>query len=255
MKEHAPGFDTETWRIFRIMSEFVEGFETMSRVGRAVSVFGSSRTPRSDPWYQKARQLGRTLAERRFAVITGGGPGMMEAANRGAHDGGGISVGLNITLPHEQRANPWANVRLDFRYFFARLVMFVKYANAFICLPGGFGTLHEFYNSMTLIQTAKADPFPVILIGRSYWRGLMSWMRKQLQSGPYPMIDPQDMELFTLTDSIKEAVAIVEHAGEGREVEPPEREPSHAQTLEGTLVGEPPQAYKPRSNRRRKNNS
>jgi hypothetical protein len=231
--------DEDTWRVFRIMSEFVEGFETMSRIGPAVSVFGSSRARRGTTYYRKARRLGRMLAERGYAVITGGGPGIMEAANRGAHDAGGTSVGLNITIPLEQPANPWANVRIDFRYFFARLVMFVKYAKAFVCFPGGFGTLHEFFNSMALIQTGKADRFPVILIGKGYWRGLLQWMRKRLLDRTAPKVAPGDLDLFTLTDSLKQAVTIIDEAHDAERV-PGE---DHAATAEGTLLGLPPHGY------------
>jgi len=240
----------DTWRIFRIMSEFVEGFETMSRIGPAVSIFGSARTPRSDPYYRKVRKLARTLAEKGFAVITGGGPGAMEAANRGAHDAGGTSVGLNITLPHEQKANPWANVSLDFRYFFARLVMFVKYSCSFVCFPGGFGTLHEFFNSMTLIQTDKANRFPVILIGRSYWKGLVEWMRSSMLRKGWLKISPEDLELFTITDSLREAVRIIEEARafeQGREARPIVGN-LRAPTGEGTLIGRPPLPYGRRNN-------
>jgi len=232
----------DTWRIFRIVSEFVDGFETMADVGPAVSIFGSSRTPESHPSYRKARKLARMLVEQDFAVITGGGPGIMAAANRGAHDAGGTSVGLNITLPHEQKANRHANVRLDFRYFFARLVMFVKYSCAFVCFPGGFGTMHEFFNSMTLIQTGKAEMFPVVLIGRSFWTPLVDWMRQMLLKRDFAKIDDQDLELFFVTDSLKEAASIAE---EGRLLEQCRRtEPivsgSRKQTGEGTIVGEPP---------------
>ena len=241
----------DTWRVFRIMSEFVEGFETMSRVGPAVSIFGSARTPRSDAYYHKARKLGGMLGERGFAIITGGGPGIMEAANRGAHDVRGTSVGLNIDLPEEQRSNPYADTTLHFRYFFARLVMFVKYACAFVCFPGGFGTLHEFFNSMTLIQTGKAQRFPVILIGRSYWRGMVEWMDQTLISkGSYPKIDACDMELFHLTDSLVEAVQIIEEAQEDRErrqVEAQEDGLPRRRTGEGTLAGRPPRSYRTRN--------
>jgi len=227
----------DTWRVFRIMSEFVDGFETMSRLGPAVSVFGSARALRGSPAYRKARKLCRMLAEREFAIITGGGPGLMEAANRGAHDGGGTSVGLNITLPHEQVANPWANIQLDFRYFFARLVMFVKYSVSFVCFPGGYGTLHEFFNSMTLIQTDKAEQFPVILIGRSFWSGLTEWMRKKLLRSRPAMIDGDDLELFTVTDSLHEAVRIIEAA---RDRQQAHEAPAPMRSGEGTLVGRPP---------------
>ena len=241
MDETAQFIDQDTWRVFRIMSEFVEGFETMSRIGPAVSVFGSSRTPRSHPEYRRARKLGAMLAERGFATITGGGPGVMEAANRGAHDARGVSVGLNITLPHEQHANPWANVRLDFRYFFARLMMFVKYANAFVCFPGGFGTLHEFFNSMTLIQTEKTQPFPVVLIGRSYWRGLRDWIEKSMLKSSYPRISPEDLELFRITNSLRETVAIIEEACERQLARQQAGIPigPRRPTAEGTFMGQP----------------
>ena len=242
MVDHSEFLREDTWRVFRIMSEFVEGFETMSRVGPAVSVFGSARTPRNDRHYEKARKLGRMLAERGFAVITGGGPGIMEAANRGAREAGGTSVGLNISLPQEQKANRYQNLRLDFRYFFARLVMFVKYACSFVCFPGGFGTLHEFFNSMTLIQTGKTDRFPVVLIGRSYWKGLHDWMRKAMLKQGHPKIDPEDLSLFHLTDSLHETVRIVEEARlmqQCRKAEPITT-PVRRLTGEGTLIGMPP---------------
>ncbi|MDY6912951.1 MAG: TIGR00730 family Rossman fold protein [Planctomycetota bacterium] len=242
MTEQATFTSDDTWRVFRIMSEFVEGFETMSRIGPAVSVFGSSRARKAAPAYAKARKLSRILAERGFAIVTGGGPGIMEAANRGAADAGGTSVGLNITLPHEQKANPYADVQIDFHYFFARLVMFVKYSCAFVCFPGGFGTLHEFFNSMTLIQTGKAEMFPVVLIGRNYWSGMIDWLKKAMLKSGDRKIDPQDLELFFVTDSLKEATSIIEEAcvleqcrrtGE-REFVVPRR------SGEGTLIGRPP---------------
>jgi uncharacterized protein (TIGR00730 family) len=232
----------DPWRVFRIMSEFVEGFETMSRVGWAVSVFGSSRVPPTDPYYQKARRLAQMLAKKKFAVITGGGPGIMEAANRGAREGGGPSVGLNIMLPHEQPANPYADVRMDFHYFFARLMMFVKYACSFVCFPGGYGTLHEFFDSMSLIQTHKARRFPVILIGSEYWKGLLDWMRLTLLDYTPPTVDPGDLELFTVTDSLEEAVAIVEktrahrQARLGRRARLPVPTPDEL-SGEGTVMG------------------
>lgn len=233
----------DTWRIFRIMSEFVEGFETMSKIGPAVSVFGSARTPRNDPYYQQAQTMGKMLSEAGFAVITGGGPGIMEAANRGAAEANGTSVGLNINLPMEQQANAYHEVRLDFRYFFARLVMFVKYARAFVCFPGGFGTLHEFFNSMTLIQTGKADPFPVILIGTEFWQGLHEWIEEiMLPEQGYNKIDPDDMDRFHVTDNLDEALEIIieSHAlhqvGEARDPEASYMK----KTSEGTLVGLPP---------------
>ena len=245
MSETTDFTNQDPWRVFRIMSEFVEGFETMSDIGPAVSVFGSARAPRSDPYYAKARQLSRMLAERGFAVITGGGPGIMEAANRGAAEGKGTSVALNIDLPHEQVANRYANRRQDFRYFLARLMMFVKYACAFVCFPGGFGTLHEFFNSMTLIQTGKAERFPVILIGRRYWGGLIRWARRTLLSGPYPKISPEDLELFCITEDLKEAVRIIEGAREletCRKILPPGVH-AHSPTAEGTVMGQPARVY------------
>ncbi len=235
----------DTWRVFRIMSEFVEGFELMSQLGPAVSIFGSSRTPRSHADYRKARKLSAMLAERGLAIITGGGPGIMEAANRGAHDVRGTSVGLNIALPEEQSSNPWADIQMDFRYFFARLVMFVKYACAFVCFPGGFGTLHEFFNSMTLIQTEKVQPFPVVLIGRSYWEGLADWMAKAMLSTRYRKISPEDMNLFRVTNSLNETVKIVERAREEhllRQAELPFIGPRRP-TGEGTVAGEAVRPY------------
>jgi len=202
----------DVWRIFRIMSEFVDGFETMRQIGPAVSMFGSARTPRRNIYYKKAIELSGELAQRGFAIITGGGPGIMEAANRGAREAGGTSVGLNITLPNEQKANAYADVRMDFHYFFARMVMFVKYAYAFVCFPGGFGTLHEFFNSMTLIQTEKAERFPVILFGRKYWQGMVDWLRRAMFKTGYPKASPQDMDLFVVTDSISRTVRIIEEA-------------------------------------------
>jgi len=242
MAEQVEFTSQDTWRVFRIMSEFVEGFETMSRVGPAVSIFGSARTPRTHADYRKARKLAAMLAEKGFAIITGGGPGIMEAANRGAHDVRGTSVGLNITLPMEQMANPWADVRLDFRYFFARLVMFVKYACAFVCFPGGFGTLHEFFNSMTLIQTGKVEPFPVVLIGRSYWGGLIDWLRRAMLRGGYDKIDRTDLELFHLTNSLRETAEIIEASREAylcRRAAAPTLGGPHRPTGEGTVEGEP----------------
>ena len=234
----------DTWRVFRIMSEFVEGFETMGRIGPGVSIFGSSRTRRTDPYYIKARKLARMLAERDFPVITGGGPGIMEAANRGACEGGGASVGLNITLPHEQKANPYANVRLDFGYLFARLVMFVKYSCSFVCFPGGFGTLHEFFNSMTLIQTGKAERFPVILIGRSYWGGLEAWLRKMMLRTRPKRIDPQDLELFWITNSLTEAVEIIEEARKHATLTAGKVQTYRRTTAEGTVAGKPARTYR-----------
>jgi hypothetical protein len=194
----------DSWRIFRIMSEFVEGFEVMARVGPAVSMFGSARTKPDDPMYIAAERTAHLLAKSKLAVITGGGPGIMEAANKGAFDAKGVSVGCNITLPQEQEGNKYQTISLDFHYFYARKVMFVKYASAFICFPGGYGTLDEFFETITLIQTLKVAPQPIILYGKSYWTGLVDWIRDQLQTGHF--IDAEDINIFHIVDSPEEAV-------------------------------------------------
>ena len=194
----------ESWRIFRIMAEFVEAIETLSRVKNAVSIFGSARTTPDDPYYQKAELLARLLAERGFGVITGGGPGVMEAANKGAAEAGGQSVGMNIRLPFEQKPNPYANISIDYKYFFTRKVMFVKYAMAYVVLPGGFGTLDELFEALTLIQTKRIKAFPVILMGSEYWKGLIDWLRKTMLRDN--KISPADLELFQVIDDPEEAV-------------------------------------------------
>ena len=200
--------DTDPWRALRILSEFVEGFDALATVGPAVTVFGSARTKPDDPVYELARTVGRKLAERGFAVITGGGPGAMEAANRGCQEGGGLSVGCNIELPHEQSLNPYVDLGIEFRYFFARKTMFVKYADAFVILPGGIGTLDELFEALTLIQTGKVRDFPVVLVGTRYWQGLIRWMREvQLPAGA---ITAHDVELLKLTDDPDEVVSIIE---------------------------------------------
>lgn len=196
--------DTEAWRALRIMGEFVEGFQELARLGPAVSVFGSARTPEDDPMYGEARTLARRLAEEGFTIITGGGPGIMEAANRGAHDGGGLSVGLGIQLPHEQGINEHVDVAIDFRYFFVRKTMFVKYAQAFVIFPGGFGTLDELFESLTLEQTGKIEDFPTILFGSAYWAGLIDWIRRTLVAEG--KIDARDLGLIHVTDSVDEVV-------------------------------------------------
>ncbi len=188
------------------MAEFVEGFEVMANVGNAVSVFGSARTQPRDPFFLAAEKTGRLLAEAGFAVITGGGPGIMEAANKGAFEAGGGSIGLNITLPQEQEANRYQTISVDFHYFYARKVMFVKYASAFICFPGGFGTLDEFFETLTLIQTLKVEPFPVILYGKEFWQGLVEWMRGQLHKR---YIDAEDLDIFRIVETPEEAVRLV----------------------------------------------
>lgn len=195
----------ETWRIFRIMAEFVEGFDLMSQVGPAVSVFGSARTLPEAAEYAQAMEVGRLLARAGFAVVTGGGQGIMEAANRGAIETGGISVGLNIKIPHEQVANPYVTHVLEFDYFFVRKVMFVKYAMGLICFPGGFGTMDELFEVLTLIQTQKAKPSPVVLIGTGFWRPLVEWLEETLLKGRRT-ISESDLRLFFVTDDLEEAV-------------------------------------------------
>ncbi len=195
----------DPWRIFRIMAEFVEGFETMGSIENGVSVFGSARTPETDRYYAMARKMGSLLAKEKFTVITGGGPGIMEAANRGAKEAGGVSVGLNIDLPFEQDANPYIGKLLSFRYFFCRKVMFSKYSRAIIAFPGGFGTMDELFEHLTLVQTLKIQPMPIILVGASFWKDMVAWTEKTLLGEKY--ISPNDMELFKLVDTPEEAMA------------------------------------------------
>jgi uncharacterized protein (TIGR00730 family) len=198
---------TDTWRVFRIMGEFVEGFDELATITRGVSVFGSARTPSDHPQYKAAQETAALLARAGFAVITGGGPGIMEAANRGAFEAGGLSIGCNIELPFEQSANPYLTRSLTFKYFFVRKTMFVKYSTAFIIFPGGFGTLDELFESLTLIQTRKIRNFPVILFGSAYWGGMLTWLKDMmLEEGK---IVESDLKLLYLTDSPAEAVEIV----------------------------------------------
>lgn len=209
MNNHSPAFIKEDpWRIFRIMAEFVDSFETLSRVSPAVTIFGSARMPRKDPYYKAAVTLGRELAKRDLAVITGGGPGIMEAANKGAAIAKGKSVGLNIELPHEQKGNDFANVPIHFHYFFARKVCFAKYSVAFIFMPGGFGTLDEFSEVATLVQTGRIPQFPLILFGKRFWSGGLKWMREAMQERNQ-FIGPDDLNLFTVTDDPHEAVKVI----------------------------------------------
>jgi len=203
----------DPWRALRILGEFVDGFDALARVGRAVAVFGSARMSPDNPYYDAAVAVGQGLARRGYAVITGGGPGVMEAANRGAAEAGGLSIGLDIELPFEQRANRYANLRIDFRYFFARKVMFVKYAEAFVVFPGGFGTLDELFEAVTLIQTGKVRHFPVVLFGSEYWGGLVDWARDTL--APQGMIGPHDLDILQLCDDPDEVCALAT-AAEGR---------------------------------------
>ena len=197
----------DPWRIFRIMAEFVDSFETLSQVGPGVTVFGSARVRPEDPYYHSTVELTKALAKNNLAIITGGGPGLMEAANKGAALAKGKSVGLNIELPHEQKGNRYANIPMHFHYFFARKVCFVKYSIAFIFMPGGFGTLDEFFEVITLVQTRRIPEFPMILFGSKYWRGLINWMKEHLEQTKY--ISPEDLDLFKLTDDPQEAIDII----------------------------------------------
>jgi len=198
----------EAWRLFKIMGEFVEGFDTLNEIGPAVSFFGSARIKPSDPIYKKTEKIARLFVENNFAVITGGGGGVMEAANKGATEAGGTSVGLNIILPFEQEPNSFANVKLEFKYFFIRKVMFVKYAAAYIILPGGFGTLDELFEAVTLVQTHRIKPFPLILVGSDYWAGLIDWIKAKLLSEK--MISPEDIEILQVMDEPEEIVKAVQ---------------------------------------------
>lgn len=203
---------TDPWRVLRIQSEFVEGFGLLAEVPRAVTVFGSARTREGSADYRTGAMLGAALAQAGFAVITGGGPGAMEAANRGAQEAGGLSIGLGIELPFEQRINDWVDLGINFRYFFARKTMFVKYAQAFVILPGGFGTMDELFEALTLVQTRKVSQFPVVLLGTAYWSGLLEWLRTAaLATGT---VSEQDLELLQLTDSVDEAVELVVRAAD-----------------------------------------
>lgn len=205
----------DPWRVLRIQAEFVEGFGTLAELPPAVTVFGSARTPRDAPEYETAERLGRTLAEAGYAVITGGGPGVMEAANKGATEGGGISVGLGIELPHEQHMNEYVDLGVEFRYFFVRKTMFVKYSCGFVALPGGFGTLDELFEALTLVQTRKVTLFPVIMMGREFWAPLIEWVRSTLVGSG--KISSADMELIRITDDVDEAVELILSADRERE--------------------------------------
>jgi uncharacterized protein (TIGR00730 family) len=200
---------TDPWRVLRIQSEFVEGFGTLAELGQAISVFGSARTKPGSVAWQHAELVGRLLAEAGFAVITGGGPGAMAAANKGAREAGGVSVGLGIELPFEQGVNEWVDLEVNFRYFFARKTMFVKYANGFIVLPGGFGTFDELFEALTLVQTRKVTRFPIVLLGVDYWGGLLGWLRETVLG--HGAVGEADLDLVHLTDSPEEAVAIATH--------------------------------------------
>ncbi|EKD41705.1 MAG: hypothetical protein ACD_73C00569G0002 [uncultured bacterium] len=196
-----------TWRVFRIMSEFVDAFDELKNIEPAVSIWGSARTKADSPHYKMTEKVGRAVSDAGFSVITGGGPGLMEAANKGAQAGKSLSIGLNIEIPMEQVANSYLDLSLDFKYFFVRKVMFVKYASAFIITPGGFGTLDEAFEALTLVQTNKTERMPVILMGKSYWKGMIDWVKDQVISFGY--IDKADLKLVTLTDDVDEVVSII----------------------------------------------
>ena len=213
-----PAFlDTDPWRALRILSEFVEGFDAMAGLGPAITVFGSARVASDSPAYKMARDIGRRLAKEGYAVITGGGPGVMEAANRGCQEAGGMSVGCNIELPHEQDINAYVDLGVEFRYFFARKTMFVKYADGFVILPGGFGTMDELFESLTLIQTGKIRHFPVVLVGSEFYGGLLAWIKAKLQAEG--MISPGDLDLMSVTDDPAEVVRIVKEGSRRRAAE------------------------------------
>ena len=207
-EDYKSGFTSEdTWRVFRIMSEFVEGFEVLSKIGRAVSIFGSSRMKPNNKYYKLGEEIAFLLAKAGYAIITGSGPGLMEAANKGARRAKGVSIGLNIHIPSEQKPNKYVDQLLDFRYFFVRKVMFVKYAKAFVIMPGGYGTLDEFTEAINLIQTERIPRFPVVLFGGEYWKPMLNWLRDTvLKNGN---ISKLDLNIFTLVDEPKEVVAVI----------------------------------------------
>ncbi|MBI9115181.1 TIGR00730 family Rossman fold protein [Sanguibacter suaedae] len=227
----------DPWRVMRIQSEFVEGFGALAEVGPAVSVFGSARTPADHPDYALGEQVGRGLVEQGYAVITGGGPGIMEAANKGASEAGGLSIGLGIELPFEQGMNRWVDLGVNFRYFFARKTMFVKYSSGFVVLPGGFGTFDELFEALTLVQTHKVTEFPIVLVGRDYWQGLVDWLRTSVADRG--MISSRDIDLLKIVDDPEEAVRIVcERNEELRAQELAATEAAEAEIKDGEQVSQ-----------------
>ncbi len=212
--ERAAFTSTDPWRVLRIMGEFVEGFDTLADVRNAVTIFGSARTPADDTYYEKAIETARLLAREGFAIITGGGPGIMEAANRGAQEGNGLSIGCNIELPFEQGINPYVERAINFRYFFVRKTMFVKYSTAFVVFPGGYGTMDELFEALTLVQTGKVKQFPVVLFGKAYWAGLVEWMGERVAGEG--KIDTTDLDLFHVTDVPEETVRWIVKARQRR---------------------------------------
>jgi uncharacterized protein (TIGR00730 family) len=229
----------DPWRVLRIQAEFVEGFGSLAELGPAVSVFGSARTARDAPEYLQAEALGAALARAGYAVITGGGPGIMEAANKGACEAGGVSVGLGIELPFEQGLNPWVDIGVNFRYFFARKTMFVKYARGFVVLPGGFGTLDELFEALTLVQTQKVTAFPIVLVGPDYWNGLVGWLRETVVAGG--KASPHDLHLLQVAADVDEAVELLRLTEPEREaLRQDEREALHTQERdERKAAGQP----------------
>jgi uncharacterized protein (TIGR00730 family) len=201
----------DSWAIFKIMSEFVEGYEKLSKIGPCVTIFGSARTKEDNPYYKLAREIGKDLTQKGYGVITGGGPGIMEAGNRGAQEGGGTSVGLNIDLPFEQSSNPYIDndKNLNFDYFFVRKVMFMKYSQGFVAMPGGFGTLDELFEALTLIQTDKIGKFPIILVGKSFWSGLIDWIKNTMLDA-HSNVSPEDLDIFLLADTSEEVCFLID---------------------------------------------
>jgi uncharacterized protein (TIGR00730 family) len=206
----------DTWRVFRIMAEFVEGFETLSSIGPCVTIFGSARTPKDDPYYKMTVETAQRMVKAGFGIITGGGPGIMEAANEGAVLAGGKSVGLNIQLPYEQKPNPFVRVLINFRHFFSRKVMFLKYTSGVIIMPGGYGTMDEMFETLTLIQTSKIRQMPLVLMGSAFWEGLIEWIGASLDGNGY--IDKDDLKLLRITDDPSEAVSVINEGNKARVV-------------------------------------
>lgn len=219
-KELVDFTDTDPWRVLRIQAEFVEGFDALSKVGPSVTLFGSARTKEGSRYYEGARETARLLAQSGLSIITGGGPGIMEAGNRGAAEGGGLSIGLNIELPMEQTPNPYQNMSLEFRYFFVRKLMFVKYSLGYIIFPGGFGTMDELFESLTLSQTEKIQPFPVVMFGWEYWGGMLDWI-KQTMLDEEGCISKDDLNLFHVTDDPAEAANIIIYEAQEKGFLPP----------------------------------
>ena len=210
VRERGEFTHSDPWKVLRITGEFVEGFDELADIDSAVAIFGSARTPRTSPWYELAARTARLLGRKRFAIITGGGPGIMEAANKGAREAGTVSIGLNIELPFEQDSNPYLDRSVNFRYFFVRKMMFVKYSHAFVVFPGGYGSMDELFEALTLIQTGKIKHFPVVLMGRSYWQGLMDWIKDVILKEAN--ISPGDLSLVHVTDDPEEAVKVIVEA-------------------------------------------